>query len=258
MKQIDVTVQSESHWTSATDLMSGLMLIFMFIAVVYMINTSSERDEMRKVAKEWAQTKHNIYKALETEFKDDLPKWNAEIEKKTLLVRFREPKVLFKSNSSALTAKFMDILSNFFPRYIKVLNEFKDSISEIRIEGHTSSEWNESTTGLDAYFKNMELSQDRTRTVLEYCLPKATSKNAMQWAKDLLIAAGMSSSRLVMINHKEDCKSSRRVEFRVRTKADEKLSLILQTSDSPAELQIRNATYGMHNQANAPDATGAR
>ena len=48
--------------------------------------------------------------------------------------------------------------------------EYKDGIAEIRIEGHTSSEWFD-TVGLDmAYYNNMKLSQDRSRNVLKYAL----------------------------------------------------------------------------------------
>lgn len=238
MKKLDIKVQAETHWSSATDLMSGLMLIFLFIAVVYMIDSSNERDEMRKVAEDWAKMKHDIYTALLIEFKDDLLVWNADIEENTLIVRFKEPRVLFESNSSVLTDKFKEILASFFPRYINVLRVFNESISEIRIEGHTSSEWNKITIGTSAYFKNMELSQDRTRSVLEFCLPRTNYDGASRWAKDNLIAAGMSSSRLIMRDSKEDSQASRRVEFRVRTKADEKLSLILEKAEDLEKIQV--------------------
>lgn len=55
-----------------------------------------------------------------------------------------------------------------FPRYLDVLLQFRDSIDEVRIEGHTNSAWNERSTSDEAYFKNMKLSQGRTRSVLEY------------------------------------------------------------------------------------------
>ena len=55
-----------------------------------------------------------------------------------------------------------------FPRYLNVLTQFRDSIDEVRIEGHTSSLWNHRSTPEEAYFNNMALSQGRTRAVLEY------------------------------------------------------------------------------------------
>ena len=67
-----------------------------------------------------------------------------------------------------LKPQFKDILSDFMPRYIVLLiTNFVDDISEVRIEGHTSSEWNQEPEKT-AFIKNMDLSQARTRSVLEY------------------------------------------------------------------------------------------
>ncbi|MBU1340435.1 MAG: hypothetical protein KKE44_04545 [Proteobacteria bacterium] len=167
---ISIKHQGENHWISSTDLMAGLMMTFMLIAIAYMINASSERDTMEEVAKsvssdrdqlyeiakEWATTKRLIYEALLNEFETDLPLWHAEIKPNSLIVRFKEPEVLFSKGETILTKRFENILRNFFERYLKVLSSFPKSISEIRIEGHTSSEWNEYTSNDKAYFLNME------------------------------------------------------------------------------------------------------
>ena len=52
---------------------------------------------------------------------------------------------------------FAAILDDFIPRYVEILTSgrFKESIKEIRVEGHTSTFWTTATTKLDAYFKNM-------------------------------------------------------------------------------------------------------
>lgn len=238
---INITQQTESHWVSATDLMSGLMLIFMFVAITYMISTSSERDKMKKVAEEWAKNKQNIYNALMNEFKDDLKKWGAEIEPDSLIVRFKEPTVLFSQGECDLKNEFKIILNDFFPRYLTVLKSFDTTISEIRIEGHASSEWDEFVTPMEAYFDNMKLSQDRTREVLRFSLTQKSLEYSLRdWGKSLLIAAGMSSSRLVKDNTgNENPYASRRVEFRVRTNADEKLTLILEESKDNQKVDKR-------------------
>ena len=83
-------------------------------------------------------------------------------------IRFKEPEVFFDMGESELKTQFKDILDSFFPRYINVIyTNYKDKVTEIRIEGHTSSEWEEGADTKTAYFKNMELSQDRTRNVLK-------------------------------------------------------------------------------------------
>ncbi len=248
--KIKIEQKAQESWVSATDLMSGLMLIFMFIAVVFMRNVSQERDSMKKIAQEWAETKDTIYQALYAQFEDSLKSWQAEIEPDSLIVRFREPKVLFEEGSTKLTPRFINILNSFFPRYLNVLNEFAESISEIRIEGHTSSEWGPKTPPEESYFLNMKLSQGRTREVLEYCLSLKQIGSLYTWGQKVIIAAGMSSSRLVRRNGDEDKEASRRVEFRVRTNADERLSLILSPhigDSSNTEILNKNHSKASYN-----------
>jgi outer membrane protein OmpA-like peptidoglycan-associated protein len=74
----------------------------------------------------------------------------------------------------------------------------------------------------------MALSQDRTRAVLEYnlMLPAVTAER--NWIKSLLTANGLSSSKPILHNGKEDPRRSRRVEFRLRTNAEQQVIRILE------------------------------
>jgi hypothetical protein len=45
----------------------------------------------------------------------------------------------------------------------------------------------------------------------------------LEWSYENLTAHGMSSSEVIMVNNVEDRQASRRVEFRIRTKAEDKL-----------------------------------
>ena len=38
------------HWLTVSDLMAGLMMVFLFIAIVFMRNISIERDKIKDVA----------------------------------------------------------------------------------------------------------------------------------------------------------------------------------------------------------------
>ena len=74
----------------------------------------------------------------------------------------------------------------------------------------------------------MELSRDRTRVVLEYCMRLSEMNNFREWAKKNITANGLSSSKPVnSANGEENKLLSRRVEFRVRTNADQKIAQIL-------------------------------
>ena len=82
-----------------------------------------------------------------------------------------------------------------------------------------------------AYFANMELSQARTRSVLKYVMNIEGIKSKKEWLVSHVTANGLSSSKLIMINGREDRNRSRRVEFRVRTDAEKRISEILKVGD---------------------------
>ena len=180
----------------------------------YRCKKNAEQDE--EIVKKYDKTKTQLYIDLQKEFKDDLATWRATIDS-SLCIRFQEPSMLFDEGKQELKPRFKEILNDFFPRYIAVLKrpEYRDNIVEIRIEGHTNSN--------GGYYSNMELSQDRTRSVLQYCFG-LMPPNDIIWMKKLVTANGLSSSHLIYKkNGEEDKFLSRRVEFRVRTNAEKQL-----------------------------------
>lgn len=219
MKKQQKTYQSreENAFSLSTgDLMAGLLFIFILLLMGALLQVQEKAEQDEEIVKRYDQIKTHLYVDLQEEFKDDLAVWRATIDS-TLCIRFQEPSMLFAYAKSDLKPKFRAILDDFFPRYIAVLNrpQYRDNIEEIRIEGHTDSD--------GGYYSNMELSQDRTRTVLEYCfslMPEAD----IRWLKGLVTANGLSSSHLILnADGEEDKDLSRRVEFRVRTNAEKQL-----------------------------------
>jgi len=220
--------QEESHWLSVSDLMAGLMMVFLFISIALMRNAFIERDKIKQVAVAYQENQIAIFQALTDEFAINLDKWDAEIDEVTLTFTFKSPDVLFKSGKYDLSSQYKELLHNFFPRYMQVLEPFKSSINEVRIEGHTSSPFGKATED-DAYFGNMALSQGRTRSVLNYIYLLPAITDHKDWVKQHLAAVGLSSSRLIYKdNGKENYKASRRVSFRVITNADIQIKRILQ------------------------------
>ena len=220
--------QDESHWLSVSDLMAGLMIVFLFIAIALMRNAVNERNQIKEVAVAYQENQVAIYDALNSAFEKDLKRWNASIDKDTLTFNFNSPEILFTEGQIALKVEYKRLLEDFFPRYIGALKPFKGSINEIRIEGHTSSRWNRHTTDTEAYFKNMALSQGRTRSVLEYIYRLKKINHEQTWIKSHVAAVGFSSAKLILDNGgKEDQSRSRRVSFRIITNADIKIKQIL-------------------------------
>ena len=220
---------TEEHWIPLSDLMTGLMMIFMLISVISMAQVEASRNKIRGVAQDYTSTRQDLYQQLQTTFAPDLARWHAKLDP-DLTLRFDQPSVLFDTGKAALKDNFKRTLSEFFPRYVTIISDpkFRNTIKEIRIEGHTSSTWNGALTPDDAYFRNMELSQSRTRTTLQYVLllPDVAAQKA--WLTQKLTANGLSSSQtLKNPDGTENTEASQRVEFKIRTDAESRLDEIL-------------------------------
>ncbi len=221
--------QEEHHWLSVSDLMAGLMMVFLFISIALMLEAFKERDQIKDVAVAYQENQVAIFHALNEEFHDDLQKWDATIDESTLTFTFQSPDVLFKTGEIELSTTYKTLLSEFFPRYMQTLSPYQSSINEIRIEGHTSSVWNDFTSPHDAYFNNMSLSQGRTRSVLSYVYLLGSSTPYREWIKSHIAAVGLSSSKLIYnADGGENMDRSRRVSFRVITNADIQIKRILE------------------------------
>lgn len=230
---------TEEHWISISDMMAGLMVIFLFIAISYMLHVRADKERIEKIAVTYDKLQSDLYDDLEKKFKNDLDEWNAVLNRQTLSIRFTEPRVLFEQGRATVRSRFKDILEKFFPDYIEILTEtktengdykYKNDIAEIRIEGHTSSEWYRRGHPDRAYIHNMKLSQDRTRNVLKYVLDieKPQIQQNKEWIKAHLTANGLSSSKLIFNpNGTQNRQESRRVEFRVRTNAEKRILEII-------------------------------
>jgi outer membrane protein OmpA-like peptidoglycan-associated protein len=212
--------ETEEHWISLSDVMAGLMMVFLLIAIVYMLKVQS-------IAKDLKLIEVDLHNELEKEFKDDFKKWNAVLD--VLTIRFREPRLLFIGGKDELRFQFKRILNEFIPRYIKIINKkkYREKISEIRIEGHTSSDFFK-LSPQEAYLENMKLSQRRAENTLVYILKYLPEiKKHKKWFRKLVAVIGLSSSRLIKTpNGTENIKQSRRVEFRILLNTDEVLSKI--------------------------------
>ena len=120
---------------------------------------------------------------------------------------------------------YKEILDDFFPRFLEVVanDEYRDSIEEIRIEGHTDSD--------GGYLYNIQLSQNRAREVLDYCLGLVENNekysDMVDWVKFKITANGLSYSHPILNSDGTENKDlSRRVEFKVRTNAEKQLEEI--------------------------------
>lgn len=247
----DPVPESESDFgLSIGDLMSALLLLFVLLLSITLFNLNDSVNQaqqasqkaknseekairttsrMRSVAQTYETLQDDLYKDLKQTFEKDFANWNAGIDPETIAIRFKSPDVLFEQGKSDVKPEFKAILHSFFPRYLAVLRQPKyiEHIEEIRIEGHTSSEWTSEASKDEAYFGNMQLSQDRTRSVLQYAI-SIIDPSLKEWCRSHITANGLSFSKILLGQHQsEDNEASRRVEFRVRTDSEKQIQKIL-------------------------------
>ncbi|MBL7901008.1 MAG: OmpA family protein [Bacteroidia bacterium] len=223
--------KKDSFWIPYADLMTVLMLIFLFISLSYMAMLQIQSNTQNKLFKDFKETKIALYKDLETTLKNDMKEWALELDS-NLSIRFTNPSVLFSSGSSQMPVKFKNILNEFLPKYLSVIiqEKYKNKISEIRIEGHTDTD--AASFSNDPYITNIQLSQDRARAVLALFRSLKAYKqldiNQEQRLQFWLTANGLSYGRTLDKNKKltmfsglpVEKANSRRVEFRIVTSSE--------------------------------------
>lgn len=223
--------KKESFWIPYADLMTVLMVIFLFISLAYMGLVQYQKKQQDKIFEEYKQTKENLYNELKETFTNDFQKWSLELDK-DLSIKFTNPQVLFDEGKSDVTPTFQNILKEFLPKYLSVVmqDKYKSKIAEIRIEGHTNTKPINKTN--DPYIDNMELSQNRARNVLGFLRQQdcfiqleTNRKDRLQY---WLTANGLSYGRTIDANSNLtfnsntviDPNKSRRVEFRIVTTSE--------------------------------------
>lgn len=214
--------QNESNWISIADMMTGLMVIFMFIAINYIVQVV-----------EYKFVEQDVYNALLEEFHDEIENEDIKLSPNGTVTFNPQNKVLFSIGSTQLTRDFHEILDSFIPRYLEVISTYGnlEHVKEIRIEGHT--DMLPPKSGEDSYQYNLRLSSSRAQNVLNKVRNSKEFKSLGPGIKErlefLFTANGMSFSRALndqgevsylakdsLVN--DDL--SRRVEFRIVTSSE--------------------------------------
>jgi outer membrane protein OmpA-like peptidoglycan-associated protein len=207
--------------------MTGLMFLFLLIALAYMVAADMKRSRPVNMLKNYVAERTQIYNDLKTALGPDLQRWHASVDPTTLSVRFSGNTGLFSPGSAQLQPEFQLALNQFFPRYVKVLAKHRADVSEVRIQGYTSTKWPPGPKGSQKYLDNMALSQDRARAVLRYIMGFSSVQTQSDWLKQVISADGFSYSHLIRgKNDAEDAAASDRVEFHVVSDPTSKITAV--------------------------------
>ena len=234
-RRLKISELAASYDLSISDLMAALCCIFLLFLAVTIIRLNQQKAEYTAkngVAESYRSMQTSLYADLQNEFKDDLEKWNAYITP-DLTIHFKNSETLFEADKYDLKPTFEHILDDLFPRLSKILtkDDYVDEILEIRIEGHTARADESIRKGKktveEDYEDGVNLSQQRTTKVLLHCLKTNLPQNQIngetywEWVRKRIIAVGYSNSIPVLTGGESiDYEASRRVEIKIKTKAE--------------------------------------
>ena len=197
-------------WTTMSDLMLGLAIIFITMFVLAMTGFSQQNIEQQKV-------QMDVSKKISEELKkSDI---DADIDKMTGDLKISDGE-LFELNSYVLTPEGKKLLDKLAPIYINTIfadKELAGQIDNIVIQGH--SQMFAGVNSKDQQFmRNMDLSLKRANAVAEYIFNTGYDKKYADAFRKKLVVAGKSFNEPVLVNGKEDYNKSRRVELKLKIK----------------------------------------
>ena len=206
---------SNIFWITMTDLMTGLVLVFVVMFFYTYLNSNQE-----KVVEAMAQ--ENATKSIQEAFvKQNI---DATVDPVSGVVKISDLE-LFELNSYDLSEKGKKYLEKFTPTYFNSIfsDEYLNkNLDKIIIQGHTDSQTYVGNYSPDEqYMKNMELSLNRAYTVANYMTNTAYNKKNGDRLRKMIIVEGASFSNPVLVNGKEDYAKSRRVELKLVMKKEQ-------------------------------------
>lgn len=227
-----------SYWLSYSDMMAALLLCFVLI-ITFTVMRAKKQYEVKEAQlleqqgqiqnmreklnheedqlNEIIGIRPQLITALHDQFEGSM--LNVRVDEKTGSISF-DSNILFDHNKHDLKEEGKDFLKNFLPQYFDVIlsDDFKQYVAEIIIQGYTDD--------VGDYMYNLNLSQQRAYSVVEFCLRDNNElgfdENRLQELREKVTANGRSENDLIYdAAGNVDRPASRRVEILFRLREDE-------------------------------------
>ncbi len=216
-KAKDNSTEIQSYWLSFSDLMAGVLIIF----ILFFVMKINSEIKLRRIFQELYQVKGQIVVEIKEAFRD---KKNIEILEDGTVRFFIEEtsKQWFEVGDSKLMDAGKEEINEFARKYISILflPKYLEYIDKIEIEGHTDST-GKNATEQESYLYNLHLSQKRAYNVAEFIHKNVllsddekTNLYYKELLREKLSASGRSFIDLIREDGGEENQlRSRRVEF---------------------------------------------
>lgn len=205
-------------WTTMSDLLLGLAIIFMVLFVLAM--TGFTQETVKQKQSQMEASKELVEKLKEADIEATVDTMTGDVKISDL--------ELFELNSYELSEKGKIYLNKLIPIYIENIfsnQELLENITNIVVQGHADSQQYVNVgTENEQFVKNMTLSLQRANSVAEYIFKTNFNSNYDEQLRKMLVVEGRSYSNPVLVDGVEDYDKSRRVELKLKVKTFDILS----------------------------------
>lgn len=205
-------------WTTMSDLLLGLAIIFMVLFVLAM--TGFTQETVKQKQSQMEASKELVEKLKEADIEATVDTMTGDVKISDL--------ELFELNSYELSDKGKIYLNKLIPIYIENIfsnQELLENITNIVVQGHADSQQYVNVgTENEQFSKNMTLSLQRANSVAEYIFKTNFNSNYDEQLRKMLVVEGRSYSNPVLVDGVEDYDKSRRVELKLKVKTFDILS----------------------------------
>lgn len=205
-------------WTTMSDLLLGLAIIFMVLFVLAM--TGFTQETVKQKQSQMEASKELVEKLKEADIEATVDTMTGDVKISDL--------ELFELNSYELSEKGKIYLNKLIPIYIENIfsnQELLENITNIVVQGHADSQQYVNVgTENEQFVKNMTLSLQRANAVAEYIFKTNFNSNYDEQLRKMLVVEGRSYSNPIIVDGVEDYDKSRRVELKLKVKTFDILS----------------------------------
>ena len=222
MLDSNLNLQYQAHFGAENyDVFNGVTILHNSQAAavgIYTFNDSQEANmwivKLNRDATIAQKSVHtdDFYKMLCLLYKDEIKAKQIKI-KEDLSIEFTDKRLHFSVAKYQLTKTQKIFLDKFSKKLFSLLFKYKTQIKTLEINGHTSSEWTDSSFD-EGYLKNEKLSLSRSYATLSYIF-NTQDKQTKKWLTKVLKGSGYSYSKNIRFNEVESKKLSRRVSFKI-------------------------------------------
>lgn len=229
--------QNQEYWLSYSDLLAGLLMVFvlmLLVATTAYNRSRAEIDRTREQATailETMRVREELIGDLEGVDNPDIV-----VDTVTAAVSMRDA-VLFGEGSAVLREAGRNLIQRFASDYLPIIMDndlYTDHLEEVVIEGHTNDN--------GSYMYNMVLSQDRAQAVLTHLFSVTQDPEMTEFLERYLTARGRSFSDVICLDgttgYAADCgeegvdkEASRRIEIRFGLDDEEVVRQVMETLD---------------------------